>query len=219
VAAAYAGLSGKQTLHISVPSKPCEYAPATPASLTFDQRGGSGVINLRQTQGTNCAWTASAQGGVDLLDMAGTGDVSARFVVSPYIGTTSCTRTGDIEIRWTAPSGEQTIGVAQRDSGCGALGFSYVRCGSGRPGETVLLACYVVAKLGEDPIASVTADLRAFGGSDRTGLGRCVACGEPGYELDLRIPATMPAGTYSIRFTVTDTKGRTGTGVGMMAVQ
>ena len=77
-------------------------------------------------------------------------------------------------------------------------------------GTSAALACAVlVNENGMTTVGmKVTVDLSAFGKSQAVQLGECWGCGQIEYDLDLKIPADMPAGNVPITFTVTDIGGR-----------
>jgi hypothetical protein len=88
------------------------------------------------------------------------------------------------------------------------------RClGPFRPGAYVPLACFVLVEDGAHPASTATrafADLRMFGGLERSGIVMCPACGFPPrvFDLDLRVPADMPPGVKTFAVWATDAQGR-----------
>jgi len=87
----------------------------------------------------------------------------------------------------------------------------WTRCfGPFHPGDTAPAACFVDVGGAASPPVRAFADLRAFGGRAEAALVQCPACGPPPWEfdLDVRIPADMPAGPQVVPVWMTDAQGR-----------
>jgi hypothetical protein len=160
--------------------------------------------------------------------------VTGVIVPSPYAGSwTSGTilpfATQEVVIQFTpraagsyngvlTVNGDQTSGVnAMSVSGRGTrtgVAFSVsATCSTVKAGTYAPLACVAsVTTPGNYLGLKVVADLRAFGLSEAWGLPACGPCGFPyPYDLDLHVPADMPAGKVPIAFTASDDQGRTAT--------
>jgi hypothetical protein len=180
----------------------------------FDQLGGSATLQVSPSPLT-CAWQLVAPEWVR-IDGPSTGRGAAERPVT--ILPTTIGREGAIE----AVSGSNRVSIVQTPYRS-VLSISSVWCGRFAAGTYAPLACAVFVSQPADPPYStgltVVADLRAFGRSQQSGVSKCPACGVPiEFDLDLNVPADMPAGTVPITFTASDAQGRTATATGHLEV-
>lgn len=96
----------------------CTYGLTSPKSVVVGLNGGSGVATFKVTGGSNCSWTAAAEGVVSIRDTSGTGDIVIRWNVPEYGVPIMCVRPGKILVRWHGPQEGENLQVDQRDELC-----------------------------------------------------------------------------------------------------
>ena len=95
------------------------------------------------------------------------------------------------------------------------------RClGPFRAGTYAPLACFVEVAAATPPSTHLQAfaDLRVFGGSERTAITQCPACGLPAFDLDIHFPETLQSGTKTFAVMANDSEGRTGTATASLEI-
>jgi hypothetical protein len=180
----------------------------------FDQLGGSATLHVLPSP-LNCDWQLVTPKWTQIDGpLSGRGAAERRVTVLP----TTVGREGAI----AAVPGSNQVTIVQTPFRS-VISIASVWCGRFQAGTYAPLACAVFVSQPTDPPYStgltVVADLRPFGMSQRVGVGKCPACGVPiEFDLDLNLPADMPAGTIPITFTASDAQGRTATATGHLEV-
>jgi hypothetical protein len=180
----------------------------------FDRTGGQALLRVYASAAA-CGWQLQGPDWVRFDDPgSGQGSAEVRLAVLP----TTAGREGAIG----AEPSPASVTIVQTPYSS-VLRIGSVWCGPFNAGTYAPLACAVWVNTPADPPFSsglrVTADLRAFGKSESWGVSRCPACGWPiQFDLDLHIPADMPAGTVAIPFTASDDQGRTAIATGNLTV-
>jgi hypothetical protein len=179
--------------------------------LVCDQTGGQTRVSLSASLST-CDWSFDAPSWIGVRPSAGAGSATIAVDVAP----SDSARTGLISVAGYA------LGVRQTPTGeAGPFAFVVLRCGTIRPGESIVGLCEFILQPGTNPTSSdvrVIADMRAVGGSENRQLIR--ETGDPGlgYSVDLGVPADVPPGLKPIPLTAYDAQGRTTTATATIPV-
>ena len=207
-----ASACGRSSEH--APAAPTPPAASTAACLpnvepygTYFQEGG-GSAKIKLTTSVPCAWHLTAPEWLAVGPRSGFGDTQLTLIVPPFSGT----RSGTINI--ITPNRNVGLGVGQGEP----ITLSAL-CYSGRPGTRNLLGCYVEVRIlpgVKTGVMRLSADLRAFGGSEREFPQSCQGCG--GYDLGVTVPAGFPPGPVIVPFRFEDQEGHVATTTGTFTV-
>lgn len=89
-------------------------------------------------------------------------------------------------------------------------------------GTYVPLACFVTIDATNAPSTNrqAFADLRIFGGAEKSGIVKCPACGLPTtFDLDIHIPKDMTPDVKTFAVWAKDDEGRTGTATASLEIR
>ena len=190
----------------------------TTSSSTPPNCVGTGIVDyVSMTSAANC--------------VQGTGAAPSVTALSADVRTNSCTSTGDNSKDFTSSTSAVPHSSTSTKTPCGAvtptapsLSNATANPATVAQGGNTLLT--VKATKGTNPIASVTVNLTAFGGSatqalNDAGTGGDVTAGDGIYSYTLTVPGAQPvSATNTLTFIITDTASTplTGTATTNLAV-
>jgi hypothetical protein len=179
--------------------------------LAFDQTGGQASVALSASLST-CDWSFDAPSWISVRPSAGTGSATVMVDVAP---------SDSARTRFISVAG-YSLGVRQTPTGeAKPFAFVLLRCGTIRPGESIVGLCQFILQPGTNPTSSdvkVIADMRAVGGSGDRQLVSGPGDSGLGFTVDVHVPADMPPGLKPIPLTTYDAQGRTATATATIQV-